>query len=137
MRSHPDSLAWRKGGAALWIEPETIAEARHKRRLLVQCSDPWISLQSAAGRPLGKGKIRIGDLMRGSLVNSPGRRERGQKKGIERRIDLRRHVLTNDLDAALRVVGQMLRNERLAEPLDPAVNARPLAGIALEPRDLR
>lgn len=53
-------------------------------------------------------------------------------EAIECRVDVGRHRLFDNFDAAARVVHQVFGNERLAERLDPTLFNDTLAGVSLK-----
>lgn len=77
-------------------------------------------------------EIGVVDLMGGELVQRPSRRECREKEAVQGGIDAGRHRRLDDFDAPARVVGQMLRDERLAESLNSRFLDDPLAGIPVE-----
>lgn len=77
-------------------------------------------------------KIRCVDLMGCQLVQRPCCGECGKDEAVQSRVNIRRHRLFNDFDAATGIIGEMLGHERLAKGLNPRFLNHPFAGIALE-----
>jgi hypothetical protein len=68
-------------------------------------------------------KARRADLVRGALVSCPGHGECREQEAIQRRIDVARDGLFDDVDAAAGVIGQVLGNKRRAQRLAGAMVA--------------
>lgn len=69
------------------------------------------------------------------LVQRPGRCECRKDEAVQRRVNIRRHRLLDDFDAAASVVRQMFGDKRLAKRLDSRFLDNSLSGISLEAFD--
>ena len=79
-------------------------------------------------RPLKAGRA---DLVRGALVSCPSHGECREQEAIQRRINVARHGLFNDVDAAASIVREVLGDKRRAKRLNSRFLNEPPAWIAL------
>lgn len=77
-------------------------------------------------------EVWIVDLVDRQFVQRPCGREGSENETVERRINVRRHRLLDDFDAAPRIIGQMFGDEWFAECFDSGFVDYSFAWIAFE-----